>query len=144
MSSIQKQTHMLLLVRGLTGISQRLSWWILFLSAALVSAECHVPTWHWELAHPVKKHVLGPGPAVGLLGQGYLRNTDQVITAPPFVAPTLEIQTTTFSIIWNDSLILIQGLVRSCQHAPKLQETRLPCKVWVVRAVKNSKVLNCN
>lgn len=101
--------------------AQRLSWWILFLAAALVSAECHVPTWQWELVHTAKKRVLGPGSAVGFLGKGSLRNTDQMITAPPFVAPALEIQTTTSSFIWNDWPILIQGLVRRLSHAPKLR-----------------------
>lgn len=66
-----------------------------FLPEAFISPECHVSSWQWECAHPAKKCVLGLGSAVGLLGQGYLRNRDHVITVPPSIAPTLEIQTTT-------------------------------------------------
>lgn len=60
----------------------------------------------------------------GLLGQGCLRNTDQVIIVLPFVAPTLEIQTTGSFFILNDSLILIQGMGRRLSTCSKIKRSQ--------------------
>lgn len=41
---------------------------------------------------------------------------------------------------WMTHLYWSKGWEKSCQYATKLGEARLPGKVWVVRAVKNSKM----
>lgn len=140
MSSTQKQIHLLLWVRGLSHpcSTETLLANFIFASSFHFIRPKLATAWQWELAHPAKKHVLGPGSAVGLLGQGCLRNTDQVITIPPSDASTLEIQLLLFSY-WMTHWYWSKGWEEGCQHAPKLREARLPCKVWVVRAVKTTR-----
>lgn len=123
MSHTQKQTNMLLCIRGLSGpCSLKLSWWILFLLAAFISQE-HQSLPGREAWAPSKETCAGARLCCGTPGTRMPEKYRPGNHSSSFccIYPG---NTDNYIFILNDSLILIKGLGRRLSTCSKIKRNQ--------------------
>lgn len=124
MSHTQKQTNMLLCIRGLSGdlCSLKLSRWILLLLAAFISRECHVPAWQRSLSTQQRNTCW----CQALLWDSWDKDAWEIQTRWSHLLLMLHLpwkyrQLCPF-LYWMTHWYWSKGWEEDCQHAPKLKK----------------------